>query len=172
MVVIHQVQNGNHDETTSMQLQGLNRDVRNREELIDFIKQNCNPDEPYCQPMMYKSNLTQEELDEKYMELYSPGQTMNDPLYGHISSNSSLSNTFQLNLGHDVKLLLVEMKAVTGKDIVEHVIRPANVFPASLRTVRYALLLITIFRLWGYPMKMKQWWMRWQLGKRLTVVLM
>jgi hypothetical protein len=82
--------------------------------------------------------LTQEELDEEYMGLYAPGQMMNDSLYGQISYNSSLSNAFKLKLGHDVQLFLVEMKAVTGKVIAEHVMRPAKVFPASLVTVSYA----------------------------------
>jgi len=63
---------------------------------------------------------------------------MNDSLYGQISFNSSLSNAFKLKLGHNVKLFLVEMKAATGKDIVEHGIRPAKVIPASPVTVDYA----------------------------------
>jgi len=44
--------------------------------------------------------FTQEELDEEYMGLYAPGQMINDPLYGQISYNSSLSNAFKLKLGH------------------------------------------------------------------------
>jgi len=72
------------------------------------------------------------------MGLYTPGQTMNDRLSGQISYNSSLSNAFKLKLGHDVKLFLVEMKAATGKDIAEHVIRPVKVIPASLVPVSYA----------------------------------
>jgi len=72
-----------------------------------------------------------------------------------------------------VQLFLLEMKAATGKDIAEHVTRPAEVIPASLVTGRYAPLQISILRLWRYPMKMKEWWMRrQQVGKRLTVVLM
>jgi len=43
-----------------------------------------------------------------------------------------------LKLGHNVQLFLVEMKAATGKDIAEHVIRPAKVIPASLDMVSYA----------------------------------
>jgi len=42
---------------------------------------------------------------------------MNDPLYGNISFNSSLSNAFMLKLEHNVKLFLVEMKSATGKNI-------------------------------------------------------
>jgi hypothetical protein len=121
-----------------MQLQASYTDVRHWEELIDFIEKNCGPKEPYCLTALYKCNLTQEELDEEYMGLYAPGQMMNDPLYGQISYNSSLSNAFKLKLGHDVQLFLVEMKAATGKEIAEHVMRPAKVIPASLVTVSYA----------------------------------
>jgi hypothetical protein len=156
-----------------MQLQASYPDVRHWEELIDFIEKNCGPIEPYCLTALYKCNLTQEELDEEYMGLYTPGQMLNDPLYGQISYNSSLSNAFKLKLGHNVQLFLVEMKAATGKDIAEHVIRPAKVIPASLDMVSYAPLLISILRLRRYQMKMKEWWMRrQQVGKRLTVVIM
>jgi len=72
------------------------------------------------------------------MGLYAPGQMMNDPLYGQISYNSSLSNAFKLKLGHDGQLLLVEMKAATGKEIAKHEMRPAKVIPASLGIVSYA----------------------------------
>jgi hypothetical protein len=104
MVVIHRVSNGNNDETSSMQLQASYPDVRHWEELIDFIEKNCGPIEPYCLTALYKCNLRQEELDEEYMGLYTPGQMLNDPLYGQISYNSSLSNAFKLELGHNVQL--------------------------------------------------------------------
>jgi hypothetical protein len=74
----------------------------------------------------------QEDLDEEYMGSYTLQETMNDPLYCQISCNSSLSNAFKLKLGHNVNLFLVEMKAATGKDIAEHIMRPAKVIPASL----------------------------------------
>jgi len=119
-----------------------------------------------------KCNLTQEELDEEFMGLYAPGQIMNDPSYGQISYNSSLSNAFKLKLGHDVKLFLVDMKAATGTNIAEHVRKPAKVIPASLVTVSYAPLPISISRHWRYPMKMKEWWMRRQVGTRLIVLIM
>jgi hypothetical protein len=82
--------------------------------------------------------MTQEELDEEYMGLYSPRQMMNDPLYDHISYNSSHSNDFKLKLGHNANQFSVEMNAATGMDIVEHVMRPAKVIPASLFPVSYA----------------------------------
>jgi len=80
MVVIRRVPNRNNDQTSSMQLQASYTDVRHWEELSDFIKKNCSPKEPYCLTVLYNCNLTQEELDEEYMGLYTPGQTMNDPV--------------------------------------------------------------------------------------------
>jgi len=71
-----------------------------------------------------------------------------------------------------VKLFLVEMKAATGKDIAEHVIRPVKVIPTSLVAVSYAPLLIHILRLRREPMTMKVWWMTRHVGKRLIVVIM
>jgi len=62
---------------------------------------------------------------------------MNDPLYDQISYNSSLSNAFQLKLGHDVQLFLVEMKIATGKEIAKHITRPAKLILPSLDTVSY-----------------------------------
>jgi len=114
MVVICSVPNGNNDLTFSMQLQASYTDVRHWEELIDFIEKNSGPKEPYCVTVIYKFNLTQEELDQEYMGLYALGQMMNVPLNGQISYNSSLSNAFKLKLEHDVQLFLVEMKAATG----------------------------------------------------------
>jgi len=72
------------------------------------------------------------------MGLYAPGQMMNDPLYGQISYNRSLSNAFKLKLGHNVNLFLVEMKAATGKEIAEHVMKPAKIIPPSLFKESYA----------------------------------
>ena len=63
---------------------------------------------------------------------------MNNPLYVQIPYNSSLSNSFNLKLGHNVKLFMLEMKAVTGKDVAEHVMRPAKVIPTNLFQVSYA----------------------------------
>ena len=138
MVVIRRVLNSNNDPTSSMKFQPSYTDVRHLEELIDFIEKNYSPKEPYCLTALYKCNLTQEELDEDYMGLYTPGQMMNDSLYDEISYNSSLSNAFKLKLGDNVNLFLVEMTAATGNDIVEHIMRLAKVILASLFPVSYA----------------------------------
>ena len=52
---------------------------------------------------------------------------INDPIYGQISYNCCLSNAFKLKLGHNVKIFVLEMKRVTGKEIAEYVIRPTKV---------------------------------------------
>jgi len=72
------------------------------------------------------------------MGLYAPGQMMNDPLDGQISYKSSLSNAFKLKLGNNLKQFLIEMKAATGKDIAELVMRLAKVIPTSLVMSSYA----------------------------------
>jgi hypothetical protein len=131
--------------------------VKYWEELIDFIKKNCGPKEPYCLTVLHKCKLTQEVLDQEYMGLYAPGQMMNDPLYGQTSYNSSLSNALKLKLGHNVRLFLREMKAAAGKDIAENIIRAAKAIPASPVMVSYAPLRLSIHRFWRYQMKMKEW---------------
>jgi hypothetical protein len=170
MVVIHRVPNGNNNQTSSMQHQTSYTDVRHYEVLIDFIEQSCCPKEPYYLTALYRCNLTQEELDDDYMGLYVPGH-MNDPLYGQISYNSFLSNAFKFKLGHNVKQFMLEMKAATRTDIAEHVMRPAMVIPASLVTVSYAPLLISILKLRRYLMKMEEWGMRRQVGMSLIVLM-
>jgi hypothetical protein len=117
-------------------------------------------------------NMTHEELDEEYMGLSAPGQMMNDCQSGQISLNNCLLNAFKLEPGHNVKLFWVELKAATGKNILEDIIRPAKVIPASLIPARYARLLISVLRLRRDPMNMKEWWMRRLVGKRLIVILM
>ena len=127
MVVIRREPNGNKDLKSSMQLQALYTDVRHGEELIDFIEHDCGLKEPYCLTAILKCNLMEEDLDEEYLGSYALGQIMNDPPYGQISYNSSLSNAFKLKLGHNVKLLLLEMNAAIIQNSAEHIIRPVNV---------------------------------------------
>jgi hypothetical protein len=51
------------------------------------------------------------------------------------------------------------MESAMGKNIVEHVIKLAKVISASLLTVRYAPLLLSILTLRGTIMILKEWWM-------------
>jgi hypothetical protein len=111
-------------------------------------------------------------LDERSIGLYAAGQMMNVHLYGQISFTSFLSNGVKLKLGNNQKQLLVEIKVPNGKDIAKHEISPPRVIPGSLLIVSYAQLLIIIHGHCRDLMKMKVWWMGWQVGKRLTVVFM
>jgi len=60
MVVIRRVPNGNNDQTSSIQFQALYTDVRDWEELIDFIEKNRGPKEPHCLTAISKCNWKQE----------------------------------------------------------------------------------------------------------------
>jgi hypothetical protein len=67
---------------------------------------------------------------------------------------------------------LLEIKAATGKDMAENVVRPAKVIPTGLVPVSYTPLLISLLRLRMDPMKMMEWWMWKQVEKKLIVVLL
>jgi hypothetical protein len=121
VVVIGRVLNSHNYPTSSMQFKASHPYVRHWEVRIDFSEKNCGPKDPYCLTVLYKCNLTLKELDKEYMGFNAPRQLINDPLSGQISYNSSLSNGFELKLGHNVNLLLVGSKTATGKDNVEHV---------------------------------------------------
>jgi hypothetical protein len=97
---------------------------------------------------------------------------MNIPLHGWISYHSSLSVAFKLNLGQNMKPLLIEVKAAVRKDIAEHIIRPAKVIPTWLVSVIDSPLLLNKLKLWSDPMKIKVWCMRREIENRMTVVLM
>jgi hypothetical protein len=172
MVVICRVSNGKDIVLSPNQLQAAYTDVRHWEELIDFINKNGRPKEPYTLTSRFKCTLEKDELDEEYMGLYTNGQMITDPIYGQISYNCCLSNAFKLKLGHDPKIFLVEMKRATGKEIAEHVIRPAKVIPASRVKARCAQLLIIIHRLWKVLTRVEERRERRMVGKRMILVLM
>jgi len=85
MVKIRWVSNGNYNIISPKQLQASYTDVRQREELIDFIDKNGVRKVPYILTSMFKRALVQDKLDTEYMGLYTHGQMMNDPIYGQIS---------------------------------------------------------------------------------------
>ena len=132
-VMIHWVLNGQDIVLGPKQLQASYTDVRQWNELVDFIDKNGSQKEPYIFTSMFKCTLEQDELEEEYMGIYKFGQMINDPIYGQISYNCCLSNAFKLKVEYNVKIFVVEMKRATGKEIGEHVIRPTNVIlPAVL----------------------------------------
>jgi len=107
MVVICQVSNGNNIVLSPNQLQGSYPVVRHWEELFDIIDKKGRPKEPYILTSTFKCTLEQDELDEEYMGLYTPGQMILHPIYGQISYNTYPSNAFKLNFGHDRKIFFV-----------------------------------------------------------------
>jgi hypothetical protein len=132
------VPNGNNNQTSRKQIQASYTDVRYWKELIEFIEKITSPNEPFCLTAIYQRNIMQDELDAMYLQVYTPGQMINDPLYGQISFNGFLSNAFKLKLGHNVKLFLVDIKEVTRKNIADHVMGPPKVISTSLSNERYA----------------------------------
>ena len=94
-----------------------------------------------------------------------------DPIYGQIAYNYCLSNAFKLKLGHDSKIFLVEMKRATGKEIAEHVIRPATMIPGSRVKGRCAQLLVIILRYWKILKRVEERRERRMVGNRMILVL-
>jgi hypothetical protein len=130
--MIHWVSNGKDMVLAPKQLQASYTDVRHWEELVDFIDKNGSQKKPYILRSMFKCTLEQNELEEEYMGIYKQGQMINDPIYGQISSNCCLSYSFNLKLGHNVKIFVLGMKRATGKEIAEHVIRPMKEIPLAM----------------------------------------
>ena len=81
IVGIRWVSNGKDMVLAPKQLQASYTDVRDWEELIDFINKNGGPKEPYILTLMFKCTLEQDELEEEDMGLYTHGQMMNHPIY-------------------------------------------------------------------------------------------
>jgi len=172
MVVICRVWNGNDIVLSPIQLQAPFTDVRHWDELIDFINKNGRPTEPYILTSKFKCTLEEAELDKEYMGLYTNEQMITDPIFGQISYNCCLSNAFKLKLGQDQKIFLVEKKRATGKEIAEHIIRPAKVIPASHVKATCAQLLIIIHRHWKVLKRVEERRERRMVGMRMILVLM
>jgi len=79
-------------------------------------------------------------LNKEYLGLYTHGQIINHPIDGWILYNCSLSKAFKFILGNNLKILLVEMKRATEKEIAEHIIRLKKVIHASCVKARYSKL--------------------------------
>ena len=171
MVVIHGVSNGSDIIQSPNHLPASYTDVRHWENLIYFIIKTRGPKEPYILTLMFKCTMEQDELDEEYMGIYTNRQMIMDPIYGQSSYNCCLSNAFILKLGHNPKVFLVGIKRATGKEIVEHVIGPAKVIPASHVRAGCAQLPIIIRRLWKVLKSVVEERMeRRKVGKRMILV--
>jgi len=77
-----------------------------------------------------------------------------------------------LNLGHNPKIFLVITRRVTGKEIAEHVIRPAKVIPTLHVKARCVQLLIIIHRLWKVLKRVEDMRESRMVGTRMILVLM
>jgi len=172
MVVMCWVSNGNDIVLSRKQLQAPYPDVRNWEELIDFINKNGCPTESYILTSMFKCTWEQARLDKEYMGLYTKKRMITDTIYGQISYNCCLLNGFKLKLGNNPKIFLVEMMRVIGKEIVEHILRPAKVIPAGRVKGRCAQLLIIIQGHWKVLKRVEQRRERRMVGKRMILELM
>jgi len=146
--------------------------VRHWEELINFINRNRGPKEPYILTSRFKFTLEEDKLDEEYLELYTNGQMTMDPICGQISYNCCLSNVFKLKLGHYAKIFWFKMKRATGKEIANHVIRPAKAIAAGHVKARCVQLLIIIHRLWNVLKRVGERRESRMVGKRMILVLM
>jgi hypothetical protein len=172
MVVICWMSNGKDIILSPNELQATYTDVIHQEELINFINNNGHRKEPYTLLTRSKCTLEKNKLVEEYMGLYTNGQMITDPIYGQISFNCCISNSFKLKLGHDRKIFLVEIKRATGKAIAKHVIRPAKVITSSPVKARCAEQLIVIRTLWKVLTRVEDRRERRMVGKRMILVLM
>jgi hypothetical protein len=107
-------------------------DVRHWEEIVDFVDKNGGPKESYILKLIFKCTLEQDELEEEFMGIYKHGQIVNDSIYGQISYNCCLSNTFKLKHGHNGKAIVVEIMRVTGKETDQPGIGPRKVIPLAV----------------------------------------
>jgi len=172
MVVIRWLLNGEDMVLAPKWLQASYTDVRHRQELIDFIHNKWVAQVAYFQTLMVNRISEHDEKDEQYMGIYTNGQMIRDPIYGQIVYKGCLSNAFKVKPGQNPKMFLVEIKSTTGTEIAEHVIRPANVIPASRVKARCAQLLIIIYRLWKVLKRVEERRERRMVGKRMILLLM
>jgi hypothetical protein len=70
---------------------------------------------------MLRFTLQLDKSDTEYEVLYTLPQIFHDLISGQIFNNWCLSNAFQLQLGHNLKIFLVEMQRATWKEVTKHV---------------------------------------------------
>jgi len=95
---------------------------------------------------------------------------MNDPISGQISYNYCLSDAFKLKVGYDWNIFWIEMKNAAGKELAEHVIRPAKVIPTSYVKARCGQQIIIVHTPWNVQMIVEQRMERRMVGKRMILV--
>jgi hypothetical protein len=95
-----------------------------------------------------------------------------DPIHGQISYLCCFSNLFKLKLGHNAKMLLVEIKQSPGKEITTDLVRPVKVITLSGVNVGCVQILIIIQRFWKVLKWVEQWRERRIVGKEMIHGLM
>jgi hypothetical protein len=75
-----------------------------------------------------------------------------------------------LELGHDSKISLVEVKRAIGKESAEHIIRPTQVIPGYHDKAICAQLLIILHRHWKVLTRVELRRERRMVGKRMILV--
>jgi len=155
MVMIWWVSNVNDIVLSPKQQQNLYTDLWHWEELNEFIHKNGGQKEAYLLTMICQCTTDQDKLDKEYIGIYTHGQMIIEPKWGHMSYNCHLSNTVKLKHGQNQTMFLIAITRATRKEFAEHVIRPANIIPASHVNARCAQLLIIILRLWKSLMRVE-----------------
>jgi hypothetical protein len=124
---------------------------------------------------MINCTLEHDQVEDENTGLYTHGQIITDPIYGQFLCNCCLTNATKLKLQHNVKILLVEMMRVTGKEIAENVTRLTKVIPTSHVTAKCEQLQNIIHRLWKVVKRVEEREKRRErrmVGKRTILVLM
>ena len=101
----------------------LHADIKNWEELLAFMSNSNGPEvseKSFTLTEQFKCILSDNVLENKYMERYKNGQVIWIILFDHISYKVSLSKAFPVIYRHEVKLFLIKLN-MAGEDS-EHVI--------------------------------------------------
>jgi hypothetical protein len=172
MVFICRVSNGKDIVLSPNQLHVAYTHVRHWEELSEFINKNGRLKEPYTQTSRFKCTLGKDELDEEYIELYTNGHRITDPIYGQISYNCCLSNAVKLKTGTQYEHMF-RRNEVSDREAdcqARNEIGRGN--PPSRVKARCAQLLFIIYRLWKVLPRVEESRERRMVGKRMIFVLM
>jgi len=172
VIVICGMSKGNDIAISAKPLEASFTDARHWEAMIDFIDKNESPKKPYSLMLMFKCSLVQDELDEEYIGLYTPGLILDNDLFGQVSYYFCLSNVVKLKLGHNPKIVLVEKKRARRKVIGKHVIGPVKVLPTNRIKARCVQLRIIINTLWKVLKRVEERRERRMVGKRMILELM
>jgi len=159
MSVICWVSNGNDNLISPNQRQSSYTDRRHRENMIVFVNNKECPMQPSILSIMLECAFKHDKLDEECTGWYTHGQMMDDAIYGLISYNCWLYNAFRLKLGYNLNIMLVAIRRGTGKEMTEHIVRPAKAIPRSQVKAWHVLLL-------SWYIDFRRFWSLWKSNGR------